>query len=111
MLEQGPDKGGGKIGERLVMRLWHEQTVSGEKRPVIQKGQGDAIFKDDRGLFLTADDSTERAQLAVVWFADWSIWHTSPLLIIHEFDGTPGSAGSVMMPWSPLTRYNMQIFP
>jgi hypothetical protein len=30
-----------------------------EKRPVIQEGQGDAVFKDDGGLFLTTEDATE----------------------------------------------------
>jgi hypothetical protein len=44
MLEQGSDKGGEKVSKRLVMGLWHEQAVAGEKRPAIQKSQGEAIF-------------------------------------------------------------------
>jgi hypothetical protein len=52
----------GKIGEGLVMGLWHEQAVSRKKRPTIQKGQRDAIFKDHGGLFLTTDDAIERAR-------------------------------------------------
>ena len=48
------------------MHLGHEQAVAGEKRPVIQKGQGEAAFKNQRGLVLPADDATERTRCALV---------------------------------------------
>ena len=73
ILEQWPDEGRGEVGQRLVMLLWHEQAVAGEKRPLVQKSQGEAVFKDQRGLFLTAEDATERAGCAFVWSVSWNI--------------------------------------
>jgi len=48
------------------MGLVYEQAMAWKKRPVIQKGQGEVIFKHNGGLFLPADDATERARPAHV---------------------------------------------
>src|SRR5438034_4251722 len=42
---------------RSEMLLWHEQAVAREKRSAIQKGQGEAVLKDQRGLFLSTNDA------------------------------------------------------
>jgi hypothetical protein len=49
-------------------------TMAGEKWPVIQEGQGEAVFKNNRGLFLPTDDTTERARCARMR----SVFHFSP---------------------------------
>lgn len=61
VLEQRPDQGGGKVSERLVMFLWHEKAMTGEKRPTIQKGKRVVVFMNKRGLLLSADDAAKRA--------------------------------------------------
>jgi hypothetical protein len=66
VLKQRADQGSGQIGKPLEMFLWHEQAMAGEERSVIQKGQGEAVFKHKGGLFLPADDATERARCARV---------------------------------------------
>ncbi len=57
------------------MVLRHQKAVSRKKRPSIQKGQGNAIFKDNVRLFFSTDDLTERARLAEVCLADRRVLH------------------------------------
>ena len=59
------------------MRLGYEQAVAREERPVIQKGQGESIFKYNGGLFLPANDATERTRGTRVCVVFLNIWHLS----------------------------------
>src|ERR1700686_690417 len=57
------------------MRLGHEQAMAREERPVIQKGQGEVIFKHNRSLLLSTNDTTEGACGARRWSVFLSCWH------------------------------------
>jgi len=48
-------------GYQVDMHVWDALTDA-----VIQEGQREAIFKDDRGYFFTSDDFAECARLVVV---------------------------------------------
>src|SRR5260370_32114285 len=92
------------------MVLRHQKAVSRKKRPAIQKGQGNTIFKDNVGLFFRANDLTERTRLAEVCLADRRILHARHLSFRAESQGSYSdqwSSVSVMMSWQYFARYNI----